>query len=101
MRNAREIVHRLRQELKNAALLLRPPTEPGELGQPPTALQDCAAAAAALRDTDYAREICRIAAEIRGHRLPLLGLTIDTGPQIHWRRDYVSGKETKIGRAHV
>ncbi len=94
MRSAREIAYRLRQELKNVVLLLRPPTEPGELGPPPTALQDCAAAAAALRDTDYAREICRIAAEIRGHRLPLLGLTIDTGPQIHWRRDYVSGKET-------
>jgi hypothetical protein len=94
MRSTREIAYRLRQELKNIVLLLRPPSNPGELGQLPSTLQDCAETPAALRDTDYARELCRIATEIRGHRIPLLGLTLDTGPQIHWRRDYVNGKES-------
>src|SRR6266567_266727 len=94
MRSAQEIAYRLRQELKNVVLLLRPPPNPGELGQAPAALQYCGAAVAVLRGTEFAKEVCRTADEIRRHRFPLLGLTLDTGPQIHWRRDYVNGKES-------
>jgi len=82
----------VRQELKNAVLLLRPPSMPGEVGQTP--FENVAATGAALHHTDYAKEILRTAEEIRRHRFPILGLTLDAGPAIQWRRDYVSGKET-------
>jgi hypothetical protein len=94
MRSTRETLFRLRQELKNVVLLLRPPSAHGEVGQAPSALENGAATAAALRNTDFAKEVCRIAGEIRSHRFPLLGLTLDAGPAIQWRRDYGSGKET-------
>ena len=94
LRSARDIAFRLRQELKNVVLLLRPPSAPGDAALMPSGLKNGAAAAAALRGTDFAKEVCRTADEIRRHRFPLLGLTIDTGPVIHWRRDYASGKET-------
>jgi hypothetical protein len=94
MRSTRETLFRLRQELKNAVLLLRPPTASGEVGQPPSVLENGAAAATALRNTDFAKEVRHIADEIRSHRFPLLGLTLDAGPAIQWRRDYASGKET-------
>jgi len=92
LRSATEIVHRLRQEATNAVLLLVPPSFTGDPGSLP--LPDGNAVAAELRDTNFAREVVRIADEIRRHRFPLLGLTVDTGPQIDWRRDYVNGKET-------
>jgi hypothetical protein len=94
MRSTRETLFRLRQEVKNVVLLLRPPSAHGEVGQAPSAFENSAATAAALRNTDFAKEVCRIAGEIRHHRFPLLGLTLDAGPAIAWRRDYASGKET-------
>lgn len=57
-------------------------------------LPDPKAVAASLRETGYARDLLRTAGEIRNGRLPLLGLTLDVGREIHWRRDYVSGRET-------
>lgn len=92
MRSASEIVHRLRQEATNAVLLLLPPAWTGDPGSLP--LPDGTVVAAELRDTNFAREVLRTAGEIRQHRFPLLGMTVDTGPQIGWRRDYVNGKET-------
>jgi len=50
--------------------------------------------AEALRSTAYAAEVLRIAGEILAHRFPLLGLTIETGPEIEWRRDPASGIAT-------
>jgi hypothetical protein len=35
-----------------------------------------------------------LAGQIRQHRFPLLGLTLDTGAQIRWRRDYERKVET-------
>ncbi len=89
MRSPQEIGHRLRQELGNLAMFLVPP---GAVMHPPACsnlLPDPAPVAAALKDTPYAAEVIRIADEILAHRFPLLGLTIDTGPAIEWRRDYV------------
>jgi hypothetical protein len=45
--------------------------------------------AMALRGTRYAGEVERIADGILNHRFPILGLMVDTGPMIDWRRDYV------------
>jgi hypothetical protein len=38
-----------------------------------------------------------LAEQILAHRVPLLGLgPVDLGPEIHWRRDYVHGKESGL-----
>lgn len=92
MRSASEILFRLRQEATNAAMFVSSPSLtsiPGDVPYPPGR-----AVAAALFDSDYAREMQRLAGEIRAHRFPLLGLTLDTGPRIEWRRDYVNAKQT-------
>ena len=49
-----------------------------------------------LAETSFPNELRVYARAIQAHRFPLLGLEIETGPEIHWRRDYVSGKETGL-----
>jgi hypothetical protein len=49
---------------------------------------------ARLKATPFAAECVRIADDILRHRFPVLGVTLETGQDIHWRRDYVSGIET-------
>lgn len=92
-RSPREIAFRLKQETRNLALFLRPPRliEAAAAGLP---LPDPHRVAERLRRTSAADDIDVWAAQILDHRFPLLGLEIDTGPEIHWRRDYQSGKET-------
>lgn len=50
--------------------------------------------AAALRGTAFADEVVHLAGEIRAHRFPILGIVVDTGPAIDWRRDYLHGIST-------
>ena len=57
-------------------------------------LPDGSSVAKSLRGTPYAAEVVRIADELVAHRFPLLGLIIDTGPEIDWRRDYLHGIST-------
>jgi hypothetical protein len=45
---------------------------------------------------EVAQEVRDLAEEIRGHRFHVLGTTIDTGPEIRWRRDYTRGIETDL-----
>lgn len=97
LRTLREIAFRLRQEARNAYQLANPPE--GRLSlefQPGVLLPDPAPIADALRETAFAREVAALAAEIRRHRFPILGITVDAGPDIPWRRDYVSGVETGL-----
>jgi hypothetical protein len=47
--------------------------------------------AARLRGSAFAREVEALARGVLRHRFPLLGIEIETGPQIDWRRDYVHG----------
>ena len=89
MRSPQEIRHRLRQELGNLALFLFPPGTVKHPAAGCTLLPDAAAVAAGLKGTPYAVEVERIADLILAHRFPLLGLAIDTGPAIDWRRDYL------------
>jgi Heparinase II/III-like protein/Heparinase II/III N-terminus len=93
VRSPEEIYFRLRQELGNLAMFLFPPGGEGARHARSPLLPDAAAVAATLRETPYAApyaaEVERIADGILRHRFPILGLTVDTGPAIDWRRDYL------------
>jgi hypothetical protein len=89
MRSWQEIRFRLRQELTNVKLLLRPPGYLEKLDQSLTVpFSDSSAVADRLRWTGFADEIISLAELILEHRFPIFGSTLPTGPQIHWRRDY-------------
>jgi len=45
-----------------------------------------------LRGAPYARELEGLAEQILAHRFPVFGGALETGPDIEWRRDYISGK---------
>ena len=88
LRTPRQIGFRARQELVNLWLTALPPAphiggefipglklpDPGEIGP----------------------EVAGLADEIRSHRFPIFGATVDTGPEIRWRRDYTRGIETGL-----
>ena len=44
-----------------------------------------------LRESAFAQEVETLARRVLHHRIPLLGIEIDAGPQIEWRRDSVHG----------
>lgn len=94
-----EIRFRLRQELSNLHFAKFPPRLPeralaaGSLGRF-DALPNPAEVAERLKSTAFAAGCRQAADEILQHRLPILGMTLETGPEISWRRDYISGRET-------
>ena len=97
MRTAREIAFRLKQELTNAYQFARPPeVRLTPDFKPRLKLPDPVPVAAALQGTAFASELLALAEQIRQHRFPVLGMTIDTGPEIPWRRDHTSGVETGL-----
>jgi hypothetical protein len=59
-------------------------------------LPDPSDCARALQGSTFAQEITELAEEIRAHRFPIFGRTVDTGPEIAWRRDYIRGIETGL-----
>lgn len=95
MRSPAEIGFRLRQELMNAVMAVAP-RRIGDLAipSPLPGLPEPHAVAARLRGTAYAREVADVAQQILRHQIPALGLTLATGGEIRWRRDYLSGLET-------
>lgn len=90
MRSHREILFRIRQETTNLAFLARPPIPPAAVA-PAGLLPDPVETARRLRGSSFAHEVEALARRVMQHRFPLLGIEIDTGPQIEWRRDYVNG----------
>ncbi len=94
MRSPSEIAFRLKQEFNNAYLCAKPPKIELSNFTPRLALPDAIEVAGRLRDTRFAQDVIALAEQIRKHRFPILGLTVETGPEIHWRRDYVSGVES-------
>jgi hypothetical protein len=96
VRSPREIIFRLRQEAGNLARLARPPRAASAVQPPLAGLPDAAEVARRLAGTSYAAEVERLAERILQHRFPLMGCEIETGPNIDWRRDYVSGKFTGL-----
>jgi hypothetical protein len=69
----------LRQEFGNLAMFLRPP-KPKRPAPIPQASPEGRVAG---------EDVVAIADSILAHRFPLLGITIETGPEIDWRRDYL------------
>ncbi len=94
MRSVREITFRLAQEAGNLEMRLRTPRARADADAPLRGLPAPAGVAGVLRGTPYADRVISLAEQIRAHRFPLLGLTIDAGPHIRWRRDPASGIET-------
>jgi len=98
VRSYREIAFRLGQEGANLWNFLRLPQAPPSAGGRTRLelLPDTAAVVAQLRGTPYAQELQRLAGSVLAHRFPLLGDILDTGPEIHWRRDYVHRQESGL-----
>jgi hypothetical protein len=99
MRRPREIIDRLWQELKNIRLWLLPPRLPPGFSAPSPlpGLPDPSMVTDLLSATTFPEELRGYARDILAHRFPLLGLHLETGPEIHWRKDYVNGLETGEG----
>ena len=87
-RSPREILDRSLQEARNVALWARPP-KPGRFVPPPSPIPGWPDPPAGPGPPELVQEILN-------HRFPILGLTIDTGRDIAWRRDYLSGRETGL-----
>ncbi len=96
MRRPREILDRLWQELVNVLIWKFPPRLAADFSQPsPLPLLPAPSKVAALlAGTTFPDELRRHARSILAHRFPLLGLELEIGPEICWRKDYVSGRET-------
>ena len=94
--NPRELTDRLGQEARNLWLYAAPPSPRIGPRPPAPALPDPDSLRRRHAGTPLAAAISGIAAEVRAHRFPLLGITLATGPRIHWRRDYLTGRETGL-----
>jgi hypothetical protein len=90
MRSSREIAFRLKQEIRNIQLLAFPPALDLQVASPLITLPAPELIAKELQSTSFAAEVLQISDQILAHRFPLLGLTVETGSNIDWRRDYVS-----------
>ncbi len=95
-RSWQEIKFRATQEFANLTMFLWAPS-PGQVTAGPLGLlPDPKAVAAQLQGTPYAAEVECLAREIMAHRFPLLGMTVDTGPEINWRKDYPNDKASEL-----
>src|SRR5260221_12041103 len=97
MRSSREIAFRLRQEVANLRMWMRPPRLARSAGRSiAQKLPEAAAISAKLRETEYAKRVVSLAEEIVAHRFRLLGLVVDLAAHIDWRRDAVHGKSSGL-----
>jgi len=91
-RSSRELAFRLQQVLRNAALWLAPPKLPRETESVELALPGPARLREDFSDPAFKTDLLMLADEITRHRFPLFDSTVETGPKIDWRRDYLNGK---------
>jgi Heparinase II/III-like protein/Heparinase II/III N-terminus len=98
LRSPGEYAFRLHQETQNVRLWAFPPKwrRNVTIPSPLPFLPSPAAIAGRLRGTKFASEVIAAADALLQHRFPILGITVDTGPEIHWRRDHLSGIETGL-----
>ena len=92
MRSPAEVAFRIRQEVANARMLLVPPRLPEDApADAPAGLPDPGPVVDRLRGSAFERDVLALADSVLEHRFPLLGMSVHTGPEIDWRRDYVHG----------
>jgi hypothetical protein len=95
MRTPQELWFRLKQEVVNAAMFALPPSvsiAPPE--SPLPGLPDPARVIPFVKGTLFEQQLIEVADAALAHRFPLLGIELETGPDIRWRRDYSRGVET-------
>ena len=92
MRTPAEIKFRLRQETANIYLAIAKPRFTGELTPTPLPLPDPRPAPPPSAVRSFEFTVLATAQSILAHRFPLLGTTLETGPNIEWRRDYAHKK---------
>ncbi len=97
MRGSAEILFRLRQETADLRLLLTAPGLPEGAGGIAPVLPDATWCVERLRGGELARDVEELADSILTHRFPILGVTVETGPEIDWRRDYLAGVTSGTG----
>jgi hypothetical protein len=86
-----KLLFRARQELINIVLTALPPAP----GFDPH-FDSRMAWPDGVAGSECAQQTIDLADQIQRHQFPLLGVTIDTGPDIRWRRDYLRGIETGL-----
>src|SRR3982750_1642773 len=96
MRSLAEISFRARQEAANLYLLGTQPRFSGHVPRRPAVPPDPASTARVLSNSEYSAEVVALADQVLEHRFPLLAVTLETGPEIHWRRDYRHDKESGV-----
>lgn len=96
MRSPQEIAFRLAQEGGNLYRLFYPPHAARAAKAPLAGLPDPAAVVARLSSTPGAAAIVPLAEDVLAHRFPLLAYEIETGPEIHWRGDYISRRASGV-----
>ena len=95
-RNPRELAFRVGQALANLKIWAIPPSvskqlSPGELKFPkPQSVRE------RLKDSAFQNELVALADEIVRHRFSILGTTIEAGPNVEWRRDYLHGRTSGL-----
>lgn len=94
MRTLRELTFRFRQEVANAFLAFSSPNLDLRADAPLDTLPSRKAISDALHDSDYARELIRLADEILQGRISVFDNVIDYGTTVAWRRDPRRGTET-------
>src|SRR4051794_23720902 len=93
MRSFAELAFRARQEAANLYLLASKPKFSGNVQCFP-ALPDAQASVEALAGSAYAEWVETLASQIASHHFSVLGLEIQTGKEIQWRRDYIHQKQS-------
>lgn len=93
MRSFDEISFRARQEAANFYLYLSKPQFKGEAPQR-LDLPEVETIVAALQNSAFASSVISTADQIIRHKFPILGVTLDTGEAIQWRRDYIHERDS-------
>ncbi len=81
------------QELVNLILIALPPDPALDAGFAPRLPLPVATE---LAGRESAQQTIDLANQIQSHQFPVFGMTIDTGREIRWRRDYLRGIETGL-----
>jgi hypothetical protein len=92
---------RARQEAADLRLLVAPPGLPDGACNMAPLLPDAEECVRRLRGSAFARQAESLAESILAHRFPILGTTVETGPEIDWRRDYVHQASSGSGYARL